>query len=80
MRPPRAHRWLPAALALLLSACSQLPPLQGRTESAAIPATAETRLGAALQPLLPAPTPLKRIAYPWPCRRSPDSKSSGRRP
>ena len=54
VRPPRAHRWLPAALALLLSACSQLPPLQGRTESAAIPATADTRLGAALQPLLQA--------------------------
>lgn len=51
---PRAGHWIPAALAFVLSACSQLPPLQGRSESTAIPATAETRLGAAWQPLVQA--------------------------
>lgn len=51
---PRARRWILAALAVLLSACSQLPPLAGRTESTAIAAAADTKLGAALQPLVQA--------------------------
>lgn len=49
---PRVRRWGLAALAVLLSACSQLPPLAGRSVSTALPPTADTKLGAAIQPLL----------------------------
>lgn len=43
-----------ALLGLLLAGCSQLPPLENRTQSVALQDTADTRLGSALQPLVAA--------------------------
>jgi cardiolipin synthase C len=43
-----------ALAAALLSACTHLPPLDGRTISSAAQGTADTRMGTALQPVLQA--------------------------
>jgi putative cardiolipin synthase len=59
--PAGALRMIAACCMLSLCGCTQLPALQGRSASSVIEDTGDTRLGAALQPLVQAHAPLSGV-------------------